>query len=119
MLGFAVAGGSSGGSVEAPRTVSGMATVRGNVGCDRVKPPCVALAAALRGAATMEVTQRAYEDYVAEIDAAMRRTVWCHTPNAHTYYRSGSGRVVVATPYRLVDVWRQHRAPIEQDFTLR
>jgi cation diffusion facilitator CzcD-associated flavoprotein CzcO len=74
---------------------------------------------ALRGATTMEVTQRAYEDYVAAIDAAMSRTVWCHTPTAHTYYRSGSGRVVVATPYRLVDVWHQHRAPIEDDFTLR
>lgn len=74
---------------------------------------------ALRGATTIEATQRAYEDYVAEIDAAMSRTVWCHTPNAHTYYRSGSGRVVVATPYRLVDVWRQHRAPIEADFTLQ
>lgn len=74
---------------------------------------------ALRGAATMEVTQRAYEAYVAEIDETMSGTVWCHTPNAHTYYRSGSGRVVVATPYRLVDVWQQHRAPIEDDFTLR
>lgn len=74
---------------------------------------------ALRGATTMEVTQRAYEYYVAAIDEAMSRTVWCHTPNAHTYYRSGSGRVVVATPYRLVDVWQQHRAPIEEEFTLR
>jgi 4-hydroxyacetophenone monooxygenase len=74
---------------------------------------------ALRGATTMEVTQRAYEGYVGAIDKAMRRTVWCHTPNAHTYYRSGSGRVVVATPYRLVDVWHQHRAPIEADFSLR
>jgi 4-hydroxyacetophenone monooxygenase len=74
---------------------------------------------ALRGATTMEVTQRAYEGYVAAIDRAMSHTVWCHTPNAHTYYRSGSGRVVVATPYRLIDVWHQHRAPIEADFTLR
>jgi 4-hydroxyacetophenone monooxygenase len=73
---------------------------------------------ALRGATTMEVTQQAYDDYVSAIDEAMSRTVWCHTPNAHTYYRSGSGRVVVATPYRLVDVWQQHRAPIDADFTL-
>ena len=36
---------------------------------------------ALRGATTMEVTQRAYEDYVAAIDEAMSRTVWCHTPD--------------------------------------
>ncbi|MGN6335714.1 flavin-containing monooxygenase, partial [Mycobacterium sp.] len=62
---------------------------------------------ALRGATTMEVTQQAYDEYVDAIDEAMSGTVWCHTPNAHTYYRSGSGRVVVATPYRLVDVWHQ------------
>jgi cation diffusion facilitator CzcD-associated flavoprotein CzcO len=74
---------------------------------------------ALRGATTMEVRQRAYEDYVANVDEAMQRTVWCHTPKAHTYYRSESGRVVVATPYRLVDLWQQHRAPIEEDFTLQ
>jgi 4-hydroxyacetophenone monooxygenase len=73
----------------------------------------------MRGATTMEITQQAYDDYVAAIDEAMSRTVWCHTPNAHTYYRSGSGRVVVATPYRLVDIWQQHRAPIEEDFALR
>jgi cation diffusion facilitator CzcD-associated flavoprotein CzcO len=74
---------------------------------------------ALRGAAVMEVSQEAYDEYVAEMDQAMSRTVWCHTPTAHTYYRSGSGRVVVATPYRLVDLWHQHRAPIEQHFELR
>ena len=74
---------------------------------------------ALRGAATMEVTQQAHDDYVADIDQTMAGTVWCHTPTAHTYYRSGSGRVVVATPYRLVDVWQQHRAPVEEHFTLR
>lgn len=74
---------------------------------------------ALRGVTTMEVTQQAYEDYVAQIDDAMSRTVWCHTPNAHTYYRSGSGRVVVSTPWRLVDVWNQHRAPIEDHFVIR
>jgi cation diffusion facilitator CzcD-associated flavoprotein CzcO len=74
---------------------------------------------ALRGTSTIEVTQRAHDEYVAGIDELMQGTVWCHTPKAHTYYRSGSGRVVVATPYRLVDLWQQHRAPIEEDFILR
>jgi 4-hydroxyacetophenone monooxygenase len=74
---------------------------------------------ALRGATTMEVTEVAFKEYVAAIDEAMSRTVWCHTPNAHTYYRSGSGRVVVATPFRLVDLWHQHRAPLEEDFVLK
>lgn len=74
---------------------------------------------ALRDATSIEVTQQAFDDYVAGIDEAMAGTVWCHTPNAHTYYRSASGRVVVSTPYRLVDLWRAHRAPIEEDFILR
>ena len=74
---------------------------------------------AIRSASTIEVTERAYTDYVASVDEAMSRTVWCHTPNAHTYYRSGSGRVVVATPFRLVDLWHEHRAPVEEDFLLR
>ncbi|MHA7665091.1 flavin-containing monooxygenase [Mycolicibacterium sp. HS_4_1] len=74
---------------------------------------------AIRDVHTMEVTRGAYDQYVEGIDETMRGTVWCHTPNAHTYYRSDSGRVVVATPYRLVDLWRQHRAPIEEDFVLQ
>lgn len=74
---------------------------------------------ALKGARSMEVTEKAYREYVESVDDAMARTVWCHTPNAHTYYRSGSGRVVVATPFRLVDMWTEHRAPIEEDFLLR
>lgn len=53
---------------------------------------------ALRRATTVEVTQRAYEEYVADIDALMAGTVWCHTPSAHTYYRSGGGRIVTAFP---------------------
>ncbi len=74
---------------------------------------------ALRKAAVLEVKQRAYDEYVADIDATMAGTVWCHTPSAHTYYRSGGGRIVTAFPYRLVDVWHSHRAPVEDDFELR
>lgn len=73
---------------------------------------------ALRKAAALEVTQRAYEHYVARIDATMAGTVWRHTPSAHTYYRSG-GRIVIAFPYRLVDFWHDHRAPDEEDLELR
>lgn len=73
---------------------------------------------ALREAASLEVTQRAYEDYVDRIDATMAGTVWRHTPSAHTYYRSG-GRIVIAFPYRLIDFWHDHRAPVEEDLELR
>lgn len=73
---------------------------------------------ALRDASAIEVKPEAFEDYVRQIDDAMAGTVWCHTPTAHTYYRSG-GRIVTAFPFRLIDVWRSHRAPIEEDFSLR
>ncbi len=71
-----------------------------------------------QGGRTIEVTAAAHEAYVADIDATMAGTVWCHTPTAHTYYRSG-GRIVTAFPYRLVDVWHGHRAPVESDFAVR
>lgn len=77
---------------------------------------CLALMA-LRNADTVEVTPQAFTDYVREIDDAMAGTVWCHTPTAHTYYRSG-GRIVTAFPFRLIDVWNSHRAPIEADLEL-
>lgn len=72
-----------------------------------------------RGAATLEVTPEAFETYVREIDDAMSETVWCHTPTAHTYYRSGGGRIVTAFPFRMIDVWRSHRTPKEEDLRLQ
>ncbi|WP_024442276.1 MULTISPECIES: NAD(P)-binding domain-containing protein [unclassified Mycobacterium] len=74
---------------------------------------------AQRGVPTIEVTPEAFESYVGEIDRAMADTVWCHTPTAHTYYRSGGGRIVTAFPFRLIEVWQSHRAPIEEDLILR
>ncbi|MGV0849920.1 flavin-containing monooxygenase [Mycolicibacterium phlei] len=73
---------------------------------------------AQREAATIEVTREAFEDYVRQIDETMQKTVWCHTPTAHTYYRSGGGRIVTAFPFRLIDVWKSHRAPNEEDLVL-
>lgn len=74
---------------------------------------------AQRKASTIEVKPEAFEGYVQQIDDAMADTVWCHTPTAHTYYRSGGGRIVTAFPFRLIDVWRSHRAPLEADLNLR
>ncbi|BBX17814.1 cyclohexanone monooxygenase [Mycolicibacterium duvalii] len=74
---------------------------------------------ALRGASTIEVKPEAFDAYVRQIDDAMAQTVWCHTPTAHTYYRSGGGRIVTAFPFRLLDVWQSHRVPDEEDLELR
>jgi 4-hydroxyacetophenone monooxygenase len=74
---------------------------------------------ALRDATTIEVKPEAFTEYVRQIDDAMAGMVWCHTPSAHTYYRSPGGRIVIAFPFRLIDVWQSHRAPVEPDFVLR
>lgn len=71
-----------------------------------------------RAATTLEVKPEAFKEYVEQIDDAMTNTVWCHTPTAHTYYRSG-GRIVTAFPFRLIDVWQGHRAPKEEDLDVR
>lgn len=72
-----------------------------------------------RGAQTLEVTREAFETYVRSIDDAMAQTVWCHTPTAHTYYRSGGGRIVTAFPFRLIEVWQSHRVPNEEDLVVQ
>ncbi|MFC9787496.1 flavin-containing monooxygenase [Rhodococcus sp. NPDC127528] len=72
-----------------------------------------------REATSLEPTRQAYDEYNARIDEAMERTVWRHTPSAHTYYRNDSGRVIVASPWRLIDVWSEHRAPVESHFRLK
>lgn len=71
-----------------------------------------------RRAKTLEVTPAAFDEYVQQIDEAMQKTVWCHTPTAHTYYRSG-GRIVTAFPFRLIEVWQSHRVPKEEDLRLQ
>ncbi len=75
---------------------------------------------ALRGASTMEVTQQAHEDYVSR----HRRGDEPHRVVPHARMRTpttGPGRAAwwSPPPYRLVDLWQQHRAPIEEDFILR
>ncbi|WP_305094522.1 NAD(P)/FAD-dependent oxidoreductase [Prescottella sp. R16] len=72
-----------------------------------------------RGVRSIEPTRQAYDDYVEQIDTAMENTVWRHTDTAHTYYRNADGRVVVACPWRLVDVWNAHRTPVAEHFVLR
>ncbi|QRY62215.1 NAD(P)/FAD-dependent oxidoreductase [Gordonia sp. PDNC005] len=71
------------------------------------------------GSRSLEPTRAAYDEYVERIDADMENTVWRYTPTAHTYYRNDQGRVILACPWRLVDVWNEHRAPDPAHFSLR
>jgi 4-hydroxyacetophenone monooxygenase len=53
----------------------------------------------------VEVKQNVYERYVATVDSANEQMIWTH-PGMSTYYRNSAGRVVVNSPFRIVDYWR-------------
>ncbi|MEN3279364.1 MAG: 4-hydroxyacetophenone monooxygenase [Solirubrobacteraceae bacterium] len=68
------------------------------------------LAQMLRGGiGAVECRPEVYEDYNRRVDEAHERMVWTH-PGMATYYRNSRGRVVVNTPWRVVDFWRMTRA---------
>lgn len=64
-----------------------------------------------RGATAIEVTRDAYREYVERIDRQMANTVWGNSPSANTYYRNSKGRVTIASPFPMVDIWHEHRVP--------
>jgi len=69
------------------------------------------------GAGALEVRAEVYEEYNRRVDAAHERMVWTH-PRMETYYRNSHGRVVVTTPFRVVDYWHMTRAADPGDYVL-
>jgi 4-hydroxyacetophenone monooxygenase len=49
-----------------------------------------------------------YESYNAKVDELHENMIWTH-PGMSTYYRNSRGRVVVPTPFRVVDYWHMAR----------
>lgn len=60
------------------------------------------------GIGSVEVRPGVFEEYNAKIDRAHEHMVWTH-PGMSTYYRNSRGRVVVNTPWRIVDYWHMTR----------
>ena len=69
------------------------------------------------GAGAIEVRQEVYEAYNRRVDEAHERMVWTH-PAMETYYRNSRGRVVVTTPFRVVDYWHMTRAANLDDYVV-
>jgi 4-hydroxyacetophenone monooxygenase len=65
--------------------------------------------------ARLEVRQSVFDEYNATIEGMHANMVWTH-PGVATYYRNSKGRVVAATPYRVVDLWHQSRNANLGDF---
>jgi 4-hydroxyacetophenone monooxygenase len=67
------------------------------------------------GIGTAEVRAEVYEKYNAELDRAHEQMVWTH-PGMSTYYRNSRGRIVVNTPWRIVDYWHMTREADLDDY---
>ncbi|WP_246221966.1 MULTISPECIES: flavin-containing monooxygenase [Gordonia] len=68
-----------------------------------------------RDLATVEVRQEVHDDYNAELDRALSRTVW-DFGGTTTYYRNSGGRIVTNSPWRYVDYWQRVHEPNLDDF---
>jgi 4-hydroxyacetophenone monooxygenase len=57
------------------------------------------------GIGSVDCRQDVHDRWVDAIDTQHAQMVWSH-PGMTTYYRNSRGRVVVNSPYRMVDYWR-------------
>ena len=71
--------------------------------------------AAAADADTVEVRPEVYQAYNAQVDAAHAKMVWTH-PGMENYFRNSKGRVVVNSPYRVVDFWTMTRLASLDDY---
>lgn len=56
----------------------------------------------------IEVTQAAHDRYNEQIDGILADMVWAHD-GMRNFYKNSKGRVIVNTPWRLVDYWHMTR----------
>jgi 4-hydroxyacetophenone monooxygenase len=67
------------------------------------------------GIETVECRRDVYEEYNVRVDAQHAEMVWTH-PKVETYYRNKRGRVVVTSPWRVVDFWHMTKHADLGDF---
>ena len=61
------------------------------------------------------IREEVYRAYTAEVDDRHERMIWTH-PGMTTYYRNPAGRVVVPSPWRVVDFWAMTRHADLEEF---
>jgi 4-hydroxyacetophenone monooxygenase len=69
------------------------------------------------GVGAIECRPEVHDAYNERVDAAHERMVWTH-PGMSTYYRNSRGRVVVNTPFRIVDFWHLTRNADLSDYVV-
>jgi 4-hydroxyacetophenone monooxygenase len=64
---------------------------------------------------SVECRKDVFDDYNKEVDEAHEKMIWTH-PGAETYYRNARGRVVVNSPYKVIDYWDMTRRAALEDY---
>lgn len=70
-------------------------------------------------ASSIEVTQIAHDDHNDRLEARMQGSIWAYERRADTYYRNEAGRIILPSPWRLVEYWEMSQVPDESKFILR
>ncbi|MEE8312550.1 MAG: 4-hydroxyacetophenone monooxygenase, partial [Candidatus Binatia bacterium] len=70
------------------------------------------------GRSTIECRQNVHDDYDRRLQEEMSRMVWSHPSIKSSWYRNATGRVMVLSPWKLVDYWRWTKKPDLDDFML-
>lgn len=68
-----------------------------------------------RGADCVEVRADVHDRYNERVDAEHAQMIWTH-PGFEIYYRNRAGRVVVNSPFRIVDYWALTRSVKAADY---
>lgn len=77
------------------------------------------LAALLGGGfSAMDCRRDVHDAYAARFDARHETLVWSH-PGMNNWYKNAHGRVLITSPWRLVDYWGWTKAPRLDDYELR
>lgn len=70
------------------------------------------------GQQAIEVKPEVAQAYDDRKQAALSRTVWASPTLKHSYYQNASGKVVVLSPWRLLDYWNWTKAPNLAEYRL-
>jgi 4-hydroxyacetophenone monooxygenase len=70
-----------------------------------------------RDIAAIDVRRAAHDDYVSAVDLRHADMIWTH-PGVSTYYRNSNGRVVLATPWSLLEYWQMTHGIDLDDYEL-
>ena len=68
---------------------------------------------------TIEVRPEVHDAYNERLQAELDTMVWSHPSIRHSWYRNGSGKIFILSPWRLVDYWSWTREPDMSEFVLR